>query len=88
MSEELSVGDAVLEQTVAEVKAIKGQLFRAWFGRVAATSPPSVFLDGDFDENDDPIATPVFSMVSALAVGDLVFCVEQDRRVTIIAAQS
>lgn len=80
--------DPLAEKVATEIKTIKGRLFRATFGTVATVTPPTVFLDGEFDQNDDPIATPVFSMVSGLTVGDLVFCVEQDRKVTIIQVQS
>lgn len=58
------------------------------FGTVATVAPLTVYLDGDLDDNENPIATPAHSMTGTLTAGQLVACVEQDRRVTVITAQS
>lgn len=58
------------------------------YGKVASTSPLTVHLDGEFDDNDAPVATPAYSMVSTLTVGQLVLCVEQYRVLTVAVAQT
>ena len=61
-------------------------------GAVASVSPLRVALDGDIDMDEgsptfgQPILTPAISMVSGLASGMRIYCIEQHRRVTVIQA--
>ncbi|MBN7792439.1 hypothetical protein [Microbacterium esteraromaticum] len=55
-------------------------------GTVASVSPLTVYLDGDLDDDDNPIATPAVSMTGTLTLGAAVFCAEKDNRITVIAS--
>lgn len=56
------------------------------WGTVATANPLRVALDGDIDENDNPVLAPAQSAVSGLTTGMRVLCAEQHRRVIVMQA--
>lgn len=57
-------------------------------GVVVQTSPLLVQLDNDIDTQGAPIPSPATTVVGALSVGVRVVCVEQHRRVMVIAVDT
>jgi hypothetical protein len=54
------------------------------WGTVTQTTPLLVQLDGDIDGNGAPVTVAPQTLVKTIPVGARVFCVEQQRRVTVI----
>ena len=74
---------------------LKEQLHKLWaalepkaevkLGTVTQTAPLMVTVDGDLDENGDPVPAPAVPLVTH-TVGQRVICAEQYRRLLIIQA--
>ncbi|MGN7978194.1 hypothetical protein ACTJJ4_11530 [Microbacterium sp. 22195] len=80
------------------LKPIRDQIAKLWaavdrkptfrWGTVSQETPLLVQLDGDIDPAGDPVDVAPQSVVSSIPVGARVACIEQDRRVIVIAVAS
>ncbi|HWU30184.1 MAG TPA: hypothetical protein VN041_13965 [Microbacterium sp.] len=80
------------------LKPILTQIAKLWaaldkkatyrWGTVTQTAPLLVHLDGDIDAAGDPVDVAPQSVLSSIPVGARVACIEQDRRVIVIAVAS
>jgi len=71
---------------IAKLWARVDQMPTIRWGTVATATPLRVVLDGDIDENENPVLAPAQTAVTGVTTGTRVLCVEQHRRVIIIQA--
>lgn len=73
---------------LAKLRAALDRKATFHWGTVTQATPLLVHLDGDIDAAGGPVDVAPQSVVSSIPVGARVACIEQDRRVIVIAVAS